>query len=55
MTEQTDKDLTQIVDILDTRQYELGQMADACPREVEALVALKAAAQGALEAMREKA
>lgn len=55
MTEQTAKDIAKVVDILDTRQHELGGIVGACPREVEALVALKAAAQGTLEAMRGKA
>lgn len=55
MTEQTIKDLSQVVDLLDTRQYELAQMLDACPQEVETLATLKAAAQGALEAVGRKA
>lgn len=55
MTKQTAKDIAQVVDILDTRQHELGEMVDSYPREIEALGALKAAAEGVLEELRGKA
>lgn len=55
MTEQTVKDITQVVDVLDTRQHELGEMAYACPHEFAALVALKADALGTLEVLRGRA
>jgi len=51
-TNQTAKDIAQVVEITAQRLHELGEMAGACPREVETLGALKVAAQGALENLR---
>lgn len=48
-TNQTAKDIAQVVEITAQRLHELGEMAGACPREMEALGTLKGAAQDALE------
>jgi CO dehydrogenase/acetyl-CoA synthase alpha subunit len=54
-TNQTAKDIAQVVEITTQRLYELGKIANACPHEVETLGTLKVAAQGALEKLREAA
>jgi hypothetical protein len=51
-TNQTAKDIAQVVEITAQRLHELEEMADTCPREVEALGTLKVAAQSALENLR---
>ena len=48
-TNQTAKDIAQVVEIIAQRLHEL---AGACPREVETLGTLKIAAQDALENLR---
>lgn len=55
MTEQTAKDIAQVVDILETRQHELGEVVDTCPSEIETLEAIRAIAQGMLDELRGKA
>ena len=47
-TNQTAKDVAQVVEIIAQRQYELGEMVGSCPHEVAALETLKVAAQGVL-------
>ena len=54
-TNQTAKDIAQVIEIIAQRLHETEEMAGAYPREVEALGTLKAAAQGALESLREAA
>lgn len=47
-TTQTACDIKQVIETIATRQYELEEMGDVCPREVEALATLMGTAQGAL-------